>query len=114
MADPTPTPAHPREGGDPDGLSAAPWSFHPAGTVYAADCEIVAVMGDPRDDCKPRHAIDGQLVAAAPQMLRALRRLHAIRPFNWDDGDDPELEAAWESCGDALALAGYPETTPHG
>ena len=29
------------------------------------------------------------------ELEAALRGLSAKRPFNWDDGEDPELEAAW-------------------
>lgn len=43
--------------------------------------------------------------AAAPQMLAALRRLGAIRPDNWNDGDDAEAEAAWRALDAAIAAA---------
>lgn len=40
------------------------------------------------------------------QLLSALRRLRGVRPVDWNDGEDPELQLAWQQAEDALALAG--------
>lgn len=45
------------------------------------------------------------LICAAPSMLRALKALNAIRPFNWDDPDDPDQLGAWRLLDTALAEA---------
>lgn len=38
---------------------------------------------------------DSAITRAAPAMLDALRGLIAVRPRDWNEGDDPILTAAW-------------------
>lgn len=45
------------------------------------------------------------LFTASPKLLAALKLLNEVRPFNWDDGDDPRLKAAWEAADAAMAEA---------
>ena len=45
------------------------------------------------------------IMAAAPEMLAALRLASAIRPDNWDEGSDSEQEAAWRAVDAAIAQA---------
>jgi hypothetical protein len=47
-----------------------------------------------------------QAPAALPRLERAMRGLIAVRPRDWNDSEDPELEAAWREAEDALAMAG--------
>lgn len=48
---------------------------------------------------------NAHLIAAAPAMLRALRRAWAIRPSNWDDGSDLPQADAWRAVDAAIAAA---------
>jgi hypothetical protein len=45
------------------------------------------------------------LIAAAPELLAALKAAQAIRPGNWDDDDDPDQAAAWRAVDAAIAKA---------
>lgn len=38
--------------------------------------------------------------------LTALQRVRAIRPDNWNDGEDPDQQLAWEKVDEALRAAG--------
>jgi hypothetical protein len=48
---------------------------------------------------------NARLFTASPSLLAALKLLNEVRPFNWDDGDDPRLKAAWEAADAAMAEA---------
>jgi hypothetical protein len=49
---------------------------------------------------------NANVLAAGPEMLDALRLLHAnARPQNWDDDEDPEQLAAWRALDAAIAKA---------
>lgn len=55
-----------------------------------------------REDFSDIDHPDARLIVAAPDMADALIALIAIRPSNWDDGEDPEQEAAWRAAEAAL------------
>lgn len=90
-------------------LSPGPWGASNDGTIYAVDGKPVCVLGAPFDSLHEQDLTNGAAILALPSMLRALLLLREVRPFNWNDGDDTDLEAAWEAVGDALAMAGHPE-----
>jgi hypothetical protein len=53
-----------------------------------------------------QHEANARLIAAAPDLLAALRSLIAgARPCTWDDEDDPGQHAAWIACDQAIAKA---------
>lgn len=54
---------------------------------------------------EPRPTYAAQ-AAALPRLARAVRGLIAVRPIDWNDSEDPELERAWREAEDALAMAG--------
>ena len=82
------------------------------GDRIAVDGKPVCVLGSPYNDLAEQDITNGAAILALPSMLRALLLLREVRPFNWNDGDDADLEAAWEAVGDALAMAGHPEPEP--
>lgn len=45
------------------------------------------------------------LFTAAPALLAALKGLIAVRPVNWDDGEDQEQLDAWTAAHTAVRLA---------
>jgi hypothetical protein len=40
-----------------------------------------------------------------PTLVAALKAISAVRPSNWDDGEDIEHEQAWREVDEALAQA---------
>lgn len=48
---------------------------------------------------------NAQLFTASPLLLVALKGLVTVRPSNWDDGEDPEQQAAWTAADAAIAEA---------
>lgn len=86
-------------------ISEGLWACRGDGTIVAADGRAVCVLGYPDDDLEEQDVTNGAAILALPQLLRALRKLLEVRPANWNDGEDPELEAAVESAMDALAAA---------
>lgn len=44
-------------------------------------------------------------MSVAADMCAALKGIQAIRPFNWDDGDDPRLQAAYAAVDAAIVRA---------
>lgn len=48
---------------------------------------------------------NARAIAAVPDLIGAAIAVKAIRPDNWDDGDDPEQAAAWRLLDAALAKA---------
>lgn len=55
---------------------------------------------------RPQRDANARLIAAAPNMRAALETVSAVRPDNWEDGDDPEQVAAWRAVDAALAIGG--------
>lgn len=53
--------------------------------------------------------VDSLLTRAAGPMLDALKAVWAVRPANWNDGEDPEATLAWLLVGNTIALAGGPQ-----
>lgn len=87
-------------------ISPAPWTCADDGVIRDAEGAAVCVLGDPFEGLNEQAITNGAAILVVPALVGALRKLMAIRPFNWDDGDDPEQEAAWEAADDALTMAG--------
>lgn len=87
-------------------IAPGPWTCADDGTIRDADGAAVCVLGDPFEGLNEQAITNGAAILVVPALVGALRKLMAIRPTNWNDGDDPEAEAAWESCADALTAAG--------
>jgi len=85
--------------------SPGPWQARGDGTIVAADGQTVCVLGCPDEEIEEQDVTNGAAILALPQLLSALRRLRGVRPVDWSDGDDPELQLAWQEAEDALALA---------
>lgn len=87
-------------------ISPAPWTCADDGVIRDAEGAAVCVLYLPLGDLSGQAITNGAAILVVPALVGALRKLMAIRPFNWDDGDDPEAEAAWEAAADALTAAG--------
>lgn len=74
---------------------------------------ILDAMGDSVGSLAYRtgdHPVEEQLAnavlfTAAPALLAALKGLIAVRPVNWDDGEDQEQLDAWTAAHAAVRLA---------
>lgn len=55
-------------------------------------------MSGPRTDLRP--------FVSHRRLLTAARMVHAVRPENWDDGDDADAVAAWSALEEALRPLG--------
>lgn len=68
--------------------------------------DSIGVLAHSTGDHSPEEQLaNARLLTASPSLLAALKLLNAVRPFNWDDGDDPKLKAAWEAADAAMAEA---------
>lgn len=68
--------------------------------------DTIARCIDEYGECLPNAAHNARAIVALPDLLRAAQAVQAIRPDNWDDGDDPEQAAAWRLLDAALAKSG--------
>jgi hypothetical protein len=70
--------------------NAAPDNFHRNGFA-----KTIATTGKLSWRSIDQQVADARLIAAAPDMLAALEAIFAVRPENWNDGDDLDQWAAW-------------------
>jgi len=91
--------------------SPAPFSGAPATRdhghiILDAMGDSIGVLAHSTGDHPPEEQLaNAVLFTASPKLLAALKLLKSVRPFNWDDDDDPEFKAAWESAEAAMAEA---------
>lgn len=81
-----------------------PWEANRHGDHWQIDAAMDAVATTHFCYAQEREA-NARLIAAAPDMLAALKAALAIAPVNADDGDDPEQSEAWAAVRGAIAKA---------
>ncbi|CAN5612368.1 hypothetical protein BH10PSE5_BH10PSE5_01530 [soil metagenome] len=80
----------------------------PDGGHYILDAfrDSIAGMAPSRGDHTPEELLaTARLFRAAPDLLAAVKLVMAVRPFNWDDGDDEALQLAWGCAAAAVTRA---------
>ncbi|CAN5612321.1 hypothetical protein BH10PSE5_BH10PSE5_01520 [soil metagenome] len=57
---------------------STPWRVADDGTVFAADGEVVCVLGHPEQDLTEEDVVHGALILRSPEMLLVLRKAKTV------------------------------------